>query len=406
MAFLDAKIGQIRDRAKGYPEISYYIPKSNKTVMRECLNAHELLIRIYPRNKVTSKDLRDKVILFAALNPEGKQEYLKRLISNPLGSTEKGAPVKTLLDTWLDRKLAEGSSDKQRATLEFYRRIISRFFSEKGIERTEALTDDTAYEYIKWRRETNLHNHKTNKISASVLKHELQVLVQLARLAARKKWIDNGNLWDDVKVRATPGVDRKVVLSLSISEQKELLRRLLVDEAHHDMALLLLITGMRIGELATLNADSISNNILSLHEEGIGSSKPATGKTPSAIRKLPVCPTIIEIFKREFIFGKSVDSLKSKLKRIDMGVHAHRLRHTFAVNKLHAKADLKTVSYQMGHADISMTSNQYGVFVPESFKQGYERTIEEAKEWLDYLENHYFSEKNERILLKDIIIGE
>jgi integrase len=391
VAYLDTKIGQIRDRTKGYPEISYYIPKSDKKYMRECLSAHELLIHIFPREKVTGAELRGRVILYAALNREGRQEYLRQLVAAPTEAPAvRGVPIKELLDAWVDRKVSEGVSEKQRANLVFYHRIISRFFAEKGIEHTEGLKDDTAHEYLKWRRETNLHTHKANPISASTLRHEIQVLLQIARLGAKKKWIDSG-LWDDVRVKSTPGVDKKVVLSLSIAEQKELLGRLRTDDAHHDMVLLLLVTGMRIGELATLSANSISNNVLTLHEEGIGANKPTTGKTPSAVRKLPVCLTIIEIFKRGFIFKKSVESLRIKLKRLkDLKVHAHRLRHSFAVNKLHTKTDLKTVSYQMGHRDIGMTSNQYGVFVPADFKHGFEGIIDEAKRWLDFIENNYF----------------
>jgi len=71
-------------------------------------------------------------------------------------------------------------------------------------------------------------------------------------------------------------------------------------------------------------------------------------------------------------------------------MHAHRLRHTFAVNKLLAQTPLQMVSYQMGHSETGITADLYGKFVPEHFKAGFEETIRIRKEHLDWLEKRYF----------------
>jgi len=43
MAMLSEKHGLIRDRSKGVREISYYIPKTSRTYMRACKEAHETI---------------------------------------------------------------------------------------------------------------------------------------------------------------------------------------------------------------------------------------------------------------------------------------------------------------------------------------------------------------------------
>jgi site-specific recombinase XerD len=104
----------------------------------------------------------------------------------------------------------------------------------------------------------------------------------------------------------------------------------------------------------------------------------------------------LKIFERGFIFKANTKLISRNMARFGFArnfpnVHPHRLRHTFAVNKLVSKtADLQMVSYQMGHSDISTTANQYGKFVPAHFKAGFEEAIKERRELVEWLENGYF----------------
>ena len=192
------------------------------------------------------------------------------------------------------------------------------------------------------------------------------------------------------------GYNKKVVEPLPVDLQKSLLEGLRgMKSVLHDSVLFLLLTGMRVGELENISPKSFYGDVIHLHGDAVGTAKPISGKSTSAVRKLPICPSITKIFERGYIFKarKIRQSIQSKeFKKKFPGIHAHRLRHTFAVNKLLSQtASLQMVSYQLGHSDISLTANLYGKFVPEHFKAGFEEAIKERKEWLELLEKEYFS---------------
>jgi integrase len=257
------------------------------------------------------------------------------------------------------------------------------------------LKPDTAHKFLAWRSETSYSNNGGTTTSASILRLNLQILRQMAKIATRNGWIANQGIWDDVKVKSIAGVNAKVVEPLSIDLQRSFLEQLKgMKPELHDSLLFLLLTGIRIGELENISLKSLRGNAIVLHGEAVGNAKPSSGKSASAARALPVCPSIVKIFERGYIFnaGKIRGTIQCDwFKKKFPGIHAHRLRHTFAVNKLLSKtADLQMVSYQLGHRDINLTANLYGKFVPEHFKAGFEEAIKERKELLEWLENGYF----------------
>jgi len=355
--------------------------------MKECLQAHELITSIMDsevKTKLTNFDLKTTVLRYVALDSKGKQELIRRLALQEEKRNE--ILLHTLAEQWFEHKSYEGMTDKHKLRICYQKDIILKFFNDKNIETTSNLNNDTAYEFIKWR---NANNQKNKTLSASVLKHELQILKQIAKLAARNGYIQNGNLWDDVKIKSIAGINKKVVEPLTIEMQMDLLKKLR-NTPHHDVALFLLIAGIRIGELETLNQNSIKNGALVLHGESIGNDKPIGGKTASASRTLPICPTMAKLFERGNIFNVSQNAFTIILNRNYKGIHAHRLRHTFAVNKLLAQVPLQMVSYQLGHSEIGITANLYGKFVPEHFKVGFEETIRIRKDFVKWLEQDYF----------------
>ncbi|MDR2593552.1 MAG: tyrosine-type recombinase/integrase [Fibromonadaceae bacterium] len=387
MASLDIKRGLIRDRSNNYPEVSYYIPKTSMKFMRECLKGHNMITLLLGKNKLPKKELKAYAIRYASLDNYGKTELIKKLVMLDISKNPNDVTLASIADSWLERKSIENPIRK--TSFKYHRDIIMKFFDSEKLTTTADLNYDTAIKYIKWRTVSNFNAHSSNPLSASTIKHELQTLRQMARLAAREGHLQNGGIWDDVTVKAVAGVNKKVVEPLTIEEQKELLSKM-ESMPSHDIALLLLITGIRIGELDALSKDSLNNGMLTLHGEGVGRYKPIGGKTVASSRTLPVCPTLAKLFERGNIFKSSPNSLKIALKRNFKGIHAHRLRHTFAVNKLLAQTPLQMVSYQMGHSETGITADLYGKFVPEHFKAGFEETIRIRKEHLDWLENHYF----------------
>lgn len=405
MATIDARLGQIRDRSARYPEICYTVGKKSKTFLKECLKAHEAIIEVMPpqvRMGLTNATMKATTLAYVSLDTDARKELLQRMIFANFGTTRhQSATLDALAEAWLSSKSAQGASPAMVKTMVHQKNVLTDFFKSARLTTTADLTPQTAVEFLAWRPGIKYNKHKVGPVSASAMRHELQALRQMAKLAHRNGWIDNDRIWDDVQVRSIVGQNTKAVEPLSPEEQMAILRALYEHpgaQAMHDAALLLLITGMRASELDTLTPSSIVSGTLQLHGQSVGRNKPTTGKTATAERILPVCPTIETIFKRGHIFGYKAELMQRNMARgwfLEMhpGVHAHRLRHTFAVNKLlSGVADLKMVQYQLGHADISTTANLYGKFAPEHFKAGFDKIKEARNELINMLESDYFGD--------------
>ncbi|MCL2284004.1 MAG: tyrosine-type recombinase/integrase [Fibromonadales bacterium] len=401
MATMLFDIGQIQDRAKGRKPMYYCLDNKSTKYLRLALSAHETIMGVLTPQAfetITAKEVKASVQAYLAFDDSGKKELLKKIALSGYGAKNEKpeAALELLAEAWFEQKTAQGTTDKQRETMLHEKAVILDFFSSLGLRTTSDLKPDTAHKFLSWRSETNYNNRQT-RISASTMKHNLQVLKQMAKVAARNGWLQNASIWDDVEVKTIAGVNTKVVEPLSVELQRRILEFLRNTRNElHDSILFLLLTGIRVGELDSIAPESIRGSAIILHGEAVGRIKPVSGKTAAAARTLPVCPTIAEIFRRGHIFKTSADNIKLFMKRYAFsrqfpGIHPHRLRHTFAVNKLLSQsATLQMVSYQLGHSDISTTANLYGKFVPEHFKAGFEEAIKERRELVEWLENLYF----------------
>ncbi|MDR1830562.1 MAG: site-specific integrase [Candidatus Fibromonas sp.] len=403
MATINRQLGQIKDRTAGYKPMSYCVGNKSEKFLEACLKAHETIMGVLTpqaREGITPSEVRAAVLAYVAIDGSGKKELLKKIISSGYG--EKDAIPKVsleqLMDAWFEQKMAQGATEKHKTMAMQQKRAILDFFKNQGLKTVADLKPDTAHKFLAWRSETNYGSNGKTTTSASLLRYNMQILKQMLKVAARNGWIANPGIWDDVKVKSVAGVNTKIVEPLSVDLQRQMLEKLRGMRSElHDAVLLLLLTGMRVGELENLSPESLRGNAIVLHGEAVGNMKPLSGKTASAARTLPVCPSIAKIFERGHIFGIGPRNVGQAIKRYSFarafpGIHPHRLRHTFAVNKLLSQtAGLQMVSYQLGHSDISTTANLYGKFVPEHFKAGFEEAIKERKELVEWLEGGYFS---------------
>jgi integrase len=367
--------------------------------MRACKDAHETITGLLPKERrktITSEELKQSVLLYVSSNQDGRREMITQLAlpsSSPAVEKPESHSLAELFELWKNGRIAEGFNNKKQLNgFNSRQRMFVDFFKAHDLKTTNDLTFHTAHDFMAWRSKIRYDKIKS-VTSAGVVKKELDILRQMAKLAAMYGWIKNGNMWEGVKPKTQAGYNKKIVEPLSVEEQKAVLAELLERrESLHDIALFLLITGIRLGEMQAIKPDSIKNNIIALHGEHVGKMR-TTGKTSSASRNLPVCPTIAKLFERGLIFKNSAHALQTVFKRHfkTEGVHVHRLRHTFAVNNLLAQKPLQMVSYQMGHAGTGITADLYGKFVPEHFKVGFEQAIAERKELLKWLEIDYFN---------------
>ena len=399
MATIDARIGQIKDRTVGYKPMHYCVGDKSKKFLQACLKAHETIMDILTpqaRESITPKEAKSAVLAYVAMNDDGKKELLKKIALSGYGLKNEmaSATLEELANAWYEQRIAQGATESDKKIALRLKQLFLDFFAQAEMKDVTDLKPDTAYKFLTWRSANNYGNHNETTTSASVLRYNVQILRQMAKIAARNGWIANQGIWDDVKVKTIAGINKRIVEPLEVDLQKSLLEKLRgMKEELHDSMLLLLLTGMRIGELENLSPESLHGDAIHLHGNAVGTAKPMSGKSTSAVRTLPICPSIAKIFERGYIFkaGKIRQTTQCDwFKKKFPGIHAHRLRHSFAVNKLLSQTPLQMVSYQLGHSDISLTANLYGKFVPEHFKAGFEEAIKERKELVEWLENGYF----------------
>ena len=195
---------------------------------------------------------------------------------------------------------------------------------------------------------------------------------------------------------------------LTINEQK-LFIEAAKEHRNGEIFLLILGTGLRIGEALALTWDDIDfqNHILSVnrtqveyceHIDGktVYHRECGTPKTQKSKRKIPLMPAIVEMLldlkeqreheKQQFKavyqdngllfcnqYGISlnytaiVTKMKSICKKTGLeGVHPHTLRHTFATRGLENGIDIKIMQELLGHSSIKMTADLYTHVLPET----------------------------------------
>lgn len=132
--------------------------------------------------------------------------------------------------------------------------------------------------------------------------------------------------------------------------------------------LILIYTGLRIGELMNLKTKDVDleNNILSIIES----------KTIAGIRKVPISEKIINLFKDNIDYSKEYflynkkggqynyvnffQQFQTMLELLNLERHTiHDTRHTFATLLNNANANSTSIIKLIGHSDFSMTENVY-----------------------------------------------
>lgn len=234
--------------------------------------------------------------------------------------------------------------------------------------------------------------------------------------AALRKALENGfisaNYVEHVRLQKVSIPDMRV---LSVEEQQRLITDLEIHKDEYSIGfILLLATGIRVGELCALkwsNIDFLRKIIKIRHTlQRLPNLNPDddsktiivinSPKSDRSIRDIFINDVIIEKLysHRDFImdkFGKECvtenqfiltrklnkpveprtvqDAFKRLLKRANVeDANLHSLRHTFATRAIEAGIDYKTLSLILGHADISTTMNRYAHVMDDTKKAAME----------------------------------
>ena len=188
-----------------------------------------------------------------------------------------------------------------------------------------------------------------------------------------------------------PRKNRKEMRVLSHEEQNRFAEFLLTDADYCKFGILLMMmTGIRIGELCALKWENINlrektiritGSLQRLHDtEKVGENRTriviGSPKSDTSIRTIPITDHTVALCHRFEVKNAAAFILTGTEKymeprtlqyRIEKytgecelnGVHAHTLRHTFATRAVEVGFEIKSLSEILGHATTTITLERY-----------------------------------------------
>lgn len=177
--------------------------------------------------------------------------------------------------------------------------------------------------------------------------------------------------------------EKKDIRVLSVNEQLQLTTYLNYNTDIYKFGILLVLyTGIRVGELCALQWNDITDDYIQVNktmtrvktENGKTEIKIGSPKSDSSKRLIPTPQCLLSLINqfRNVGYVLSTDKLdyteprlmQIKFEKIiaESGLEKtnfHALRHTFATRCIEARVDVKTLSELLGHSDVKTTLNRY-----------------------------------------------
>ncbi len=215
-------------------------------------------------------------------------------------------------------------------------------------------------------------------LSQKSVKDIIVVLKQFLRHCFKNEIIKDFSL----DIRYPKETKDRIPKTMKIDDYRKLIQYLIEnDSPFNNSTLLVLLSGIRIGELCALqysdfnfrdNTFSINKTLQRIYYKDNSKVVITSPKTNSSIREIPI-PNILcnRIFGQSdnYILTNSTraleprivrDKLRSLLLELEIPyIKFHGLRHTFATMCVENEIDYKTISILLGHSNINTTLNLY-----------------------------------------------
>jgi integrase len=265
-------------------------------------------------------------------------------------------------------------------TVDFYRRKLAMLLSNEPLAATRLdAIDEAVIEAYKQTR-SRTQSRRKKPLSPASVNRELATLRRLLRLAQEWKIIDRVP-----RIRLLRGEQpRQFVLS----HELERLYLNTIPPLLHDMAVVLLDTGIRLGEAISLEWPQVRLTPANGSRFGYITILATKAKNKKS-RNIPLSERAVEVLQRQpgrsgHVFRREDGSLvpashldhqhervRSLLKLPEEFV-LHSLRHTFGTRLGEAGADAFTIMRLMGHSTVTV-SQRYVHPSPESVELAYAR---------------------------------
>ncbi len=302
--------------------------------------------------------------------------FLKAEMENPI--------VKDIFKEWIDRKLETGEIKKP--TYERYKIDFERYFQVFGERKIKSVTEDEIEDFV---IDCITQFHLTQKAYSNLR----TIIYGIFKRARKKKYIQFGI----TEVINNMDMSRKIFKSSRKADYEEVfndeefekLEKGLMEDI--DLAnlglLLMLFTGIRVGELAVLKWDDYDGSSIKIqrtetrYKDKTGKYSyevKETPKTEAGIREVVIPPQCKWIIRKMrcinpfgvYMFEKNGNRIKtySFRKRLyyicdKIGIprrSPHKIRKTYASILLDNHVSEKVIIDLMGHTDISCTNQYYG----------------------------------------------